>query len=150
MPPIPVERIPDGVAILLPESVVETLRAIPQLLESVSPHEAAGERLAAPVYLDDPAADREWWGLMAGELEESRRADRSAFEELVAAAAQGVVASFEEAEAMLRVLAEARLVFATRVGIEVETDYDLLEESARDLLDTLGVLQELLIGVLDT
>ncbi len=146
---IPVERVSDGIAIRLPESVVETLQTVPELLESVDRDEPAGRRLAASVYLDDPIADLEWWSLMEDEVTASRNADRSAFIEVMASAARGVVASVDEAEAILRVLAEARLVLAARIGLQREEDLDSLEGPAKDAMSMLAVLQELLIGVLD-
>ena len=82
---------------------------------------------------------------MRDELDQARAADRSAFLELVAAARQGAEASPDEAEAFLRVLVEARLVLAARLGIEVEEDYERVPVPDAAVLDYLGGLQTLLI-----
>ncbi len=101
----------------------------------------AADRLQVPVYLDDPEANEEWWRLMGRELTAARREDRNVFERVVASEAVTTVSN-EEADAMLRVLNEARLALGARLGIDVEADHDELPEHSRQVMDYLGWIQE--------
>lgn len=147
----PFRRTRDGISIRLGRRDVEFLSMLPAMLDEVGsqPDDPAAERLAVPVYLDDPDSDHEYWRWMRPELDAGRSADRSAFAELVSAAAGGVVASQEEAEAFLRVLVEGRLALAARVGVQVEDDYARLAEDEEAILDYLASLQVLLIRELE-
>lgn len=149
---LPFEPHAEGVAVNLPEWIVDFLGDVPALLDSVGSvqDDPAQERLAVPVYLDDTEANDDWWRWMGSELDESKSSDRSAFAEVIAASATGTVASTLEAHAMLRVLTEARLVIAARSGLEVEADYETLTEHTQAVLDTLAALQESLIEALST
>ena len=86
---------------------------------------------------------------MGGELAESKAADRSAFTEILAGAEAGIDISELEAYAMLRVLTETRLVIAARAGLEIEEDYETLDEHTLAVLNTLALLQESLIEALE-
>ena len=136
-----------GLHIQLPEWLVSFLSDIPELLGTVGGDKTdpAADRFHVPVYLDDPEANGDWWRWMGSELDESKAADRSAFTEILAAAAEGVDISKLEAYAMLRVLTEARLVIAARSGLEVEADYETLDDHTLAVLNTLAHLQESLI-----
>lgn len=101
----------------------------------------AAERLKVPVYLDDPNANEEWWRLMGQDLDAARQADRAVFERVVQSEG-AVLLDNEEADAVLRVLNEARLALAARFGVEVEADHDDLSEDSRQVLDYLGWIQE--------
>ena len=103
----------------------------------------AATRLNVPVYLDDAAANDEWWRLMGDELDAGRRADRSVFESIVA----GDLSSLDigQANAVLRVLNEARLALGARLGIDIEDDYETVSEEGRQAMDYLGWIQEELI-----
>ena len=101
----------------------------------------AADRLNVPVYLDDPDSNDEWWRLMSGDLDEARRADRAVFARMVRAEAP-VSLDDEEANAVLRVLNEARLALGARFRIDVESDHDTLPEESRQVLDYLGWVQE--------
>lgn len=101
----------------------------------------AADRLRVPVYLDDPEANKEWWRLMGEDLQSARRADRATFEKAVTSN-EPVTLNDEEADAMLRVLNEARLALGARFGIDVESDHDELPEDSRQVLDYLGWIQE--------
>lgn len=148
----------DGIRMRLPETLVAFLRDVPAVLLSVGTpaEDPAATRLSVPVYLDDPEADAEFWRWMRTDLDEGRRSDRSAFVELLEAAAvsepdgEGTLASRAEAEAFLRVLAEVRLVLAARMGVEVEADYENLDDTQSDVLDMVAELQILLIQALST
>lgn len=101
----------------------------------------AADRLNVPVYLDDADANEEWWRLMGQDLEAGRRSDRAVFKKVVDSEGP-VVMDDEEADAMLRVLNEARLVLGARFGVEVEADHDELPEDSRQVMDYLGWIQE--------
>ncbi len=101
----------------------------------------AADRLNVPVYLDDPDSNDEWWRLMGGDLDAARRADRAVFARMVGAEAP-VILDDEEANAVLRVLNEARLALGARFRIDVESDHDALPEESRQVLDYLGWVQE--------
>lgn len=147
-----IERHADGLRVEMPDWMVAFLSDIPELLAGVGSQQTdrAAERLHVPVYLDDAEANGEWWRWMGAELDESKAADRSAFSEILAAAEAGVVVSELEAFAMLRVLTETRLVIAARAGLEVEEDYETLDEHTLAVLNTLALLQESLIDALST
>ncbi len=146
-----IERNPDGMHIEMPDWMVAFLSDIPELLATVgsAATDPAAERLEVPVYLDDAEANEDWWRWMGGELAESKAADRSAFSEILATAEAGVDISELEAFAMLRVLTETRLVIAARAGLEIEADYETLDEHTLAVLNTLALLQESLIEALE-
>ncbi len=149
------ERERSGIRVRLPDGLARLLRDVPLVLAAVGldPGDPAAQRLTVPVYLDDPAADAEYWGWMGSDLDESRREDRAAFLRVVDAAAgakRGTVVSVAEAEALLRVLVEARLVLAARMGVEVESDYERLDDAQTEALEVLGHLQLLLIDELSS
>lgn len=103
-------------------------------------------RLQPPVYLDDPEADAEWRRLAGTELSAARRADRSALEMVLeavdSARARGedAVISVAEAEAMMRVLNDVRLVLAARWGVDSPDSYDQIRPESADVLSFLGWL----------
>lgn len=101
----------------------------------------AADRLRVPVYLDDPEANDEWWRLMGRDLEAARQADRAVFQRVISSD-KPVTLDAEEADAMLRVLNQARLALGARFGIDVEADHDELPEDSRQVLDYLGWIQE--------
>ena len=101
----------------------------------------AADRLTVPVYLDDPEANEEWWRLMGQDLEAGRQSDRAIFQKMVSGE-EGTVLEGEEADAVLRVLNQARLALGARLGIDVESDHDDLPEDSRQVMDYLGWIQE--------
>jgi hypothetical protein len=101
----------------------------------------AADRLHVPVYLDDPEANDEWWRLMGQDLEAARQADRAVFQRVVSTD-EPVTLDAGEADAMLRVLNQARLALGARFGIDVEADHAELPEDSRQVLDYLGWIQE--------
>jgi hypothetical protein len=101
----------------------------------------AADRLQVPVYLDNPDANEEWWRLMGQELDAARRADRSIFQKVVSSDDE-VTLSLEDADAVLRVLNQARLTLGARLGIDVEDDHDNLPEDSRRVMNYLGWIQE--------
>jgi len=131
----------------------DALKVVPELLESVGEAGAdpGADRLDQAPYPDDPEAAAEFRRLMADEMAQSRAADRSAFALTVEQAPDGVILSIGEAEAWLRVLAEARLVLAARLGItEDGWEADLSEDDPPvALLHYLGWLQQSLAEALE-
>lgn len=101
----------------------------------------AADRLTVPVYLDDPEANDEWWRLMGQDLEASRQADRAAFEKMISSD-DPVTLAVDDADAVLRVLNQARLALGARLGVDVESDHDALPEESRQVMDYLGWIQE--------
>jgi hypothetical protein len=101
----------------------------------------AADRLNVPVYLDDPESNEEWWRLMGEDLNAARRSDRAVFAKTVASD-EPVTLDDAEADAMLRVLNQARLALGARLGIDVESDLEDLPEDRRQVLDYLGWIQE--------
>jgi hypothetical protein len=105
----------------------------------------AADRLNVPVYLDDPEANSEWWRLMGRDLEAARRADRAVLRRVLDEDGSPTLDD-GEANALLRVINEARLALGARLGIEVESDHDDLPEDSLQVLDYLGwLLEELTI-----
>lgn len=140
---------PEGIAVSFsPEERRFLADVLPFLATLGMPdNDPAEERLHPPVYLDDPESNEEWWRLMGGELRESRRADREVFRRAVETEDR-IFLDEEEADAFLRVVNEARLVLAARLGVEVEEDHDRLPEESRQVLDYLGWVLEDLTEVL--
>jgi len=149
----PFRPVGGGIELTMAPWESDALQVIPQLLDSVgAEHEdpAAGRLDQAP-YPDDPQASAEFRRLMADEMGQSRAADRSAFALTVEQAARGVVLSAGEAEAWLRVLGEARLVLASRLGINEDGWEDELPDDNPSvaLLHYLGWLQQSLADTLE-
>lgn len=143
----PFHRRGDVIEMRFADHEAHLLRQLPFLLDGVGRDgdDPAADRLDVPVYLDQPTVDEEFREWMRAELDRARAADRSVFVDLVSAGERGAKASPEEAEAFLRVLTEARLVVAARLGIEVEEDYERVAAPDAAVLDFLGALQTLLI-----
>lgn len=115
---------------------------LPLLAEvGVSEGDPAAARLRVPVYLDDPESSEEWWRLMGQDLEAGRQADRATFQRAVSSET-ALLLSRDEADAVLRVLNEARLALGARLGIDVESDHDELPAESRQVMDYLGWIQE--------
>lgn len=138
-----IKPVRDGVEVELDRGIVEFLLQFADMLDGIQPgsEDPAANRLHVPVYLDDPDANGEWWQYMGGELDESRRADRSAYREALAASVKGTVISKLEAYAVVRVLNESRLALAARVGVEIEDDYERLGDREAMMLQALAELQ---------
>ncbi|MGD2102194.1 MAG: DUF2017 family protein [Acidimicrobiia bacterium] len=108
----------------------------------------AADRLNVPVYLDDPDSNEEWWRLMGDDLTAARRSDRAVFAKTVASD-EPLTLDDAEANAMLRVINEARLALGARLGIDVESDHDELPDESRQAIDFLGwFLEELTLELM--
>lgn len=146
----------DGVEATFASHEVAFLADLPRVLANLGdPDEDPGAaRLNPPVYLGDPESDKEWRRFAGGELDASRRADRSAFEMVVDALTQQdgdpatVVISDEEAGAFMRVANEVRLILGARWGIDGPEDYDRLRPEAGAVLAFLGWVVSEIAGVL--
>jgi hypothetical protein len=103
----------------LPEEEAGLLLIALPLLEGVSPDDPAdpaGRRLRYRAHPGDADAEARFGELTAGSLECDRAADRGRF----AASLRRGTLNAEDAGSWLRVLAEARLALAARLGIEEE------------------------------
>lgn len=127
---------------LSPEERIFLGDVIPLLAGIGAPgSDPAADRLHVPVYLDDPDSNEEWWRLMGQDLEAARQSDRGVFQKVVSSE-EPVTLDAEDADAMLRVLNEARLALGARLGIDVESDHDELPPDSRQVMDYLGWIQE--------
>lgn len=133
----------EGIEVTLSQEERMFLRDVLPMLAGIGARgeDPAADRLNVPVYLDDPDANREWWRLMGQDLEASRQADRVVFDKAVSSD-DPVVLETDEADAVLRVLNEARLALGARFGIDVESDHAELPEESRQVMDYLGWIQE--------
>lgn len=147
---IVVEPVEGGIRLELDRRVVDFLRGLPELLEEAGadPDDPAAGRLRPAVYPDDAEANEEWWGYMSEELDRSRDADRSTFRAVLEESVGGAMVDSQRAHAVVRVLVEARLVLAARMGIEDEGDYQRLDPDEAAVLDSLGRLQVALLAAL--
>lgn len=114
-----------------------------RMLESVGQMEGdPGEkRLNVPAYLGDAEAAEEWRRLMGDQIEDRRTEDREVLRAVIEDEGK-VEIEPARAEAILRVVNEARLVLAARLGIEVESDYEQLDAGGTVALHYLGLFIE--------
>lgn len=118
------------------------LMSVPVLLEDGAD---AGGRLDYTAHPDDPEADRRYRDLVAGDLDDLRRDDRAAFDQVVAAAP----VEPDAIEAFMRVIGEARLVLAAHLGIEDDGwEYETVDDPEMALLGWLGWLQDAAVRTL--
>lgn len=150
----PFSLVAGGVELTLGSREADALLVVPSLLDSVGATgvDPGADRLDQAPYPDDKEAAAEYRRLMADEMAQSRAADRSAFSLTVEQSSGGVTLSAGEAEAWLRVLAEARLVLASRMAISEDGwEEDLPEDDpAVALLHYLGWLQQSLAETLES
>lgn len=145
------DPVADGIEVRFDDEEIQVLADLPRVLAGLGDPDSdpGAARLTPQAYPDDDEADREWRRYAGGELETARSADRSAFEMVIEAAADGpTVISVEEAAAFLRVVNEVRLVLGARWGLETADDYGDLRPEARQVLGQLGWLIEDLSEVL--
>ncbi|MDH3307795.1 MAG: DUF2017 family protein [Acidimicrobiia bacterium] len=103
-----------GVRMELAEWQVTLLGKIPNMLAEARDDPS----FPTSAYPDDEHADAEFRRLMAAEWAQARSLDRAIVERTLKVAGGGVVLSMPEADAWMRVLGEARLLIAARLGIE--------------------------------
>ena len=141
----PFVRRGDVVEVNLAVATRRALKGLPALIAAAGD---AGGRLEYEAHPSDPEAEDRYRELVGSSLEESRAADRSlllrgyALEEI----------GLDQAEAWMRVIGEARLVLAVRLGIEEdgwegEVDPDAFDPDMALML-YLGYLQDRLVEAL--
>lgn len=111
----------DGtVTVRLGETEVALLSSLPDGLSAVGtdPDDRAGPRIHQSAYPDDPMASAEYEVTHGASLEAARAEDRAVFAATIGMALGGVTLSEAETAAWMRVVGEARLVLAARLGIE--------------------------------
>jgi hypothetical protein len=120
-----------------------------RMLESVGQIDGdPGEkRLNVPAYLGDAESAEEWRREMGDRIEDGRAEDRKVLRSALETDGR-VMLEPARAEAILRVVNEARLVLAARLGIEVESDYEHLDAAGTVALHYLGLFIEDLTGEL--
>ena len=129
---------------------VHLLGLAPQLLATVDLEDGedpASARLRYRAHPDDADTDARFRELTERDLMSARSADRVRF---VKSMKRGTL-DLDDAEAWVRVLGEARLVLAARLGIEEggwEHDTPPEEPAEMLLLRMLGAVQDELVGVL--
>lgn len=140
----PFARRGDMVRVRIDRDTRDVLAALPELLAG---SDDAGGRLDYRVHPDDPLAEERYRELVGDSLDDLRAEDRTA---LLRSLAEPAI-SLEDAEAWMRVIGEARLVLAARLGITEdgwEDDADPSQNPEMALLTYLGFLQDRLIAVL--
>lgn len=139
----PFSRKGDGVAVRIGAAEREVLRGLTEVIEAAGD---ADGRFAYTAHPDDTAAEDGYRALLGNSLETARSEDRA----VMTATLDARVLDEEAAMAWMRVIGDARIALAHRLGIE-----DDGWEEARDptdpetaLLMYLGYLQDTLVRVL--
>lgn len=127
------------------------LRGLPEFLDGLGDGDSdpAAARLNPSAYPDDPAADADFRNLVEDDLARSRASDRKRFLDTLSAES----IDEDDAQAWLRVLGDARLALAARMGIQDEQwedDRSLAESSEGATLHYLSYLQDSLIRALSS
>ena len=144
----PFRNLGSGIALDLTEMERRVLMLVPAVLDGVGAvgEDPAADRLDYRPHPDDPEAAEQYQDLIGDDLEVLRLEDRRAFSESIASPRLAL----DQAEAWLRVVGEARLVLAARVGItEDGWEANPVEDPEMALLHMLGHLQDELIGALN-
>ncbi len=136
----------DRIVVEFSEPELVFLSDVIPLLDSVgrTQDDPGHERLNVPAFLGDPDSSEEWSRAVGDRLDLARSQDRMVFAGVVGSE-QRAVLDLDQAGAVLRVLNEARLVLAARLGVEVESDYSRLSEDELMGLHFLGFLVEDLV-----
>lgn len=146
----PIRRLGDGIHLRLSPAEADLLEVLPELLASLGDPAAdpAAARLDPAAHPGDPEAEAEYRSLVDGEMEEARRRDRQVFSDTLTAAPRGLVMDEEQAAAWLRVVGEARLVVAARLGVD-EEGWEQAPDQELAFLHYLSWLQECLVEALE-
>lgn len=139
----PFERDGDFIMIRLSEPERLAIAGLPEVIEAADGADGRFEYQAHPA---DPEAERRYHELVGDDLAAARAADREAF----AAALGAESLENEQAEAFMRVVGEARIVLAARLGIEEDgwEETASIEDPEVAMLHYLGYLQESLVEAL--
>jgi hypothetical protein len=126
----------------------DLLRALPEFLDGTALDDGgpawATERHR--VHRRDPGAERRYQELTGGMLDDARRTDRR----LVGESLERELLTITEADAWVRVIGDARLRLAARLGIE-EAGWEEAEDREpveQSMLRLLGFLQDVLVSEL--
>ncbi len=146
---VPFRRRDGTIKVALTTQERAVLYTLPEILDNLGTSDAdpAAARLHPPAYPDDPTADAYFREMIEDDLAKARAEDRSRFAETVDAGSM----SDDDAQMWLRVLGDARLTLAARMGIEQEgweDDRSLAEGRDGAILHYLSYLQDALIQVL--
>ena len=106
----------------------------------------AGGRLDYLSHPDDAAAEERFRGLVKDDLDRLREEDRALFQQVCS----GEPTTAEAIEGFMRVVGEARIILAARLGIEEDGwEFDARpDDPEMALLGWLGYLQDAAVGVL--
>ncbi len=109
-----------AVRVQLSAAEVEVLASLPAMLDAVGtdPRDPAGPRLNQSAYPDDPIASAEFEVAHTAELDSVRTEDRTVFAATVDRSRAGVDLTEDQAASWMRVIGDARLAIAARIGIE--------------------------------
>jgi len=148
---VPFRRRDGTIEVALTAQERAVLHTLPETLDNLGTSDAdpATARLHPSAYPDDPAADAYFRDMIEDDLAKARAADRSRFAETVDAGSM----SDDDAQMWLRVLGDARLTLAARMGIEQEgweDDRSLADSRDGAMLHYLSYLQDALIQVLSS
>jgi hypothetical protein len=140
---VPFERRGDSIKVRLSEPERAAISGLPAVIEEAG---GAGGRFEYQVHPEDPSADRRYQELVGDHLGQLRAADREAFAAAIGARSLDI----EQAEALMRVIGEGRIVLAMRLGIEEDgwEESASVEEPEVAMLHYLGYLQESLVEAL--
>lgn len=134
----------DGIRLSVGVGEQGALRSVPTLLDTGD----AGGRLDYTAHPDDPDANARYRELIGDDLTRLRKADRDSFDAFVL----GEPGTPETLEAFMRVIGDARLALANRLGIEDdgwESEARMRSDPELALLTWLGHLQNAAVEVLD-
>lgn len=133
----------DQIEVVLEDGADLMLGDVLALLDTVEddPDDPGWRRLDPPVYLGDEEATAEWRRLMGDQLDEGRHLDRDTMQRMLNSGPVTTL-SHDEATQVLRVINEARLVLAARLGIDVASDYESVGVHESIALHVLGMLVE--------
>ncbi|MEX1208017.1 MAG: DUF2017 family protein [Acidimicrobiia bacterium] len=140
---VPFERHGESIKVRLSEPERAAISGLPAVIEEAG---GAGGRFEYQVHPEDPAADRRYQELVGDHLGNLRATDREAF----AAAINARSLDIEQAEGLMRVIGEGRIVLAMRLGIEADgwEESASVEDPEVAMLHYLGYLQESLVEAL--
>jgi hypothetical protein len=146
---VPFERRGDEIRVSLAPHERAILESIPGQLDLIGEDDddPAAARLDPDAIRDDPDAAARFRQLTGDDLSRARKADRST----VSRRAGANTLTIDEAESWMRVIGEARLAIAARIGIEDEsweTDRALAESREGLTLQYLSYLQDALVQAL--
>lgn len=136
----PFTRTGDEVRVRLDRETRELLVTLPELLADAGD---IGGRLDYRAHPEDAPAEERYRELVGNSLDDLRTADR----DILIRGVEESTISLEEAESWMRVIGEARLVLAARLGI-TEDGWEDDADPEMALLGYLGYLQDGLVGVL--